>query len=209
MAEGSDKWARVMKQVSEKNPDLVEFRLDRIRDSKTLESIAKKKGTFRTIATDKAKRKPLAQKRLLCAASELGFDYVDVDLADPLGMIQELKSSNTQIIISHHDPSGTPDLRTLNAVLKQAQRSGADVCKIVTTAKHPRDNLIVLNFVERNAQTTRLVSFAMGKLGIPSRVLSPFFGAEFTFASLGESNQTAPGQLSIDKMRQAWQMLGT
>ena len=80
--------------------------------------------------------------------------------------------------------------------------------KIVTTAKYPRDNLTVLNFVENNATTARLVSFAMGPLGIPSRVLSPLFGAEFTFASLGEQSRTAEGQLSIDNLRNVWQILG-
>jgi 3-dehydroquinate dehydratase type I len=82
------------------------------------------------------------------------------------------------------------------------------VCKIVTAAKHPRDNLTILSFVESNASTSRLVSFAMGQIGIPSRVLATLYGAEFTFASLGEESQTAEGQLSIDNLRKVWQILG-
>ncbi len=72
-------------------------------------------------------------------------------------------------------------------------RTGSDVCKIVTTAVHPRDNLSILRFIEERSAETRLVSFAMGRHGIPSRVLSPLFGAEFTFASLTETSKTADG----------------
>jgi 3-dehydroquinate dehydratase len=48
----------------------------------------------------------------------------------------------------------------------------------------------------------------MGKLGIASRVLSPFFGAEFTFASIDDQSKTAEGQMSIDDLRWVWKMLG-
>lgn len=210
MVEGRDKVAALMKQISKKNPDLVEFRLDKIKDSTTLEYIAESKRIFKIIATDKANRDPSRRRRLLLTAAWLGFDFVDVDLGErPRQIIHELKSSKTQIIISHHDLSGTPNLRNLNSILERAKRTGADVCKIVTTARHPRDNLRVLNFVENNARSTRLVSFAMGKLGVPSRVLSPLFGAEFTFASLGANTQTAEGQLTIDNLRHTWQILGT
>jgi 3-dehydroquinate dehydratase/shikimate dehydrogenase len=86
--------------------------------------------------------------------------------------------------------------------------AGGDVCKIVTTAVHPRDNLTILDFLERHSQSTRLVSFAMGSVGTPSRILSPLFGGEFTFASIDEKSTTAEGQLSIDHLRTVWQLLG-
>ena len=48
---------------------------------------------------------------------------------------------------------------------------------------------------------TPVVYFAIGKLGVPSRVISPIFGAEFTFAAMNEESRTAVGQLSIDDLR--------
>jgi 3-dehydroquinate dehydratase type I len=52
-----------------------------------------------------------------------------------------------------------------------------------------------------------LVCFCMGEKGKVSRLLSPMFGAYFTFASL-EGDSTAPGQMSIAEMRNAYALLG-
>jgi 3-dehydroquinate dehydratase len=47
----------------------------------------------------------------------------------------------------------------------------------------------------------------MGELGKTSRLLSPIFGAFFTFASLEKGSETAPGQISIKEMRTAYSLL--
>lgn len=96
----------------------------------------------------------------------------------------------------------------MREVLEAEAKTGADMCKVVTTALQARDNLTVLDFVAEEAAKVSLVSFAMGQRGIPSRVLSPLFGAAFTFASLTEESKTAEGQLSMDQLRNAWQILG-
>jgi 3-dehydroquinate dehydratase type I len=85
---------------------------------------------------------------------------------------------------------------------------GGDICKIVTTATQPADNLSILGFINKCSRLTKIVSFAMGNLGIASRVLSPFFGAEFTFASIDDQSKTAEGQISIDDLRRIWENLG-
>jgi 3-dehydroquinate dehydratase len=53
-----------------------------------------------------------------------------------------------------------------------------------------------------------MVCFAMGKLGKPSRLLSPVFGSFFTIASLESERKTAQGQLTIREMRSAYEALG-
>jgi 3-dehydroquinate dehydratase type I len=78
----------------------------------------------------------------------------------------------------------------------------------VTSATKANDNLTILDFVSKSAKVTKIVSFAMGKLGVPSRVLSPVFGAEFTFAAIDDDSKTAVGQLSIDNIRDVWKLLG-
>ena len=210
MVEGSDKIDNLMEQISNKKPELVEFRFDKISDLSILDTIAQAKKEFKTIATDKAQRDTTSRKKFLQTAAELGFNFVDLDVDDPHSseFIPTLRGSKTQLIISYHDLSGTPDQNVLSEVLNREKSCGGNVYKIVTTAKYPRDNLTVLSFVENNAATARLVSFAMGPLGIPSRVLSPLFGAEFTFASLREQSRTAEGQLTIDNLRNVWKILG-
>lgn len=200
---------QLMGLISEKNPDLVEFRLDKLSSFGALQEIARKK-TFPAIATDKSNRDAdMTSERLLAAASA-GFELVDVDLYSPLAStaVRQVKALGAEAIVSFHDLLKTPSRDELKGVLDSQIRTGSDVCKIVTTAVHPRDNLSILRFIEERSAETRLVSFAMGRHGIPSRVLSPLFGAEFTFASLTEASKTADGQLTIDNLRSVWQLLG-
>ena len=84
----------------------------------------------------------------------------------------------------------------------------ADVCKIITTAKSVEDNLVVLDFVSKSSKHAKLVCFAMGEFGKTSRLLSPVFGAFFTFACLDKKRKTAKGQLTIQEMKQAYRTLG-
>jgi 3-dehydroquinate dehydratase-1/3-dehydroquinate dehydratase/shikimate dehydrogenase len=147
---------------------------------------------------------------LLLSAAEIGFDFIDVDISFPSArsIIKELKTHDARVIASHHDSLKTPPERRLIQLLRIERNIGGDICKIVTTATQPADNLIVLRFISKCSDMTKIVSFAMGKLGITSRVLSPFFGAEFTFASIDDRSRTAEGQMSIDDLRRMWKILG-
>ena len=198
---------QLIKQIVTKKPDLVEFRLDKLREARLLEEIGHKK-SFPAIATDKSNRGPLMTLELLSQAALAGFELVDVELASSESTVRQLKSKGAEIILSFHDYSRTPSTRELMKVLNEERKAGGDICKIVTTANKAHDNLTILDFVEDEAANTRLVSFAMGTHGIPSRVLSPLFGAEFTFAAISHESGTADGQLSIDELRSAWQILG-
>jgi 3-dehydroquinate dehydratase len=48
----------------------------------------------------------------------------------------------------------------------------------------------------------------MGELGRVSRLLSPLFGGYFTFASLERGSETAAGQMTIQEMKSAYELLG-
>jgi hypothetical protein len=50
--------------------------------------------------------------------------------------------------------------------------------------------------VQDQSLNAHVVGIAMGEEGLISRVLSPRAGAAFTFASLSEGSETAPGQVS-------------
>jgi 3-dehydroquinate dehydratase len=52
-----------------------------------------------------------------------------------------------------------------------------------------------------------MVSFAMGPLGLASRVLCPLIGGYFTYASLGEGKESAPGQLTVDQLKGIYRMM--
>ena len=198
----------LMEQITSKRPDLLEVRLDKLEDQRILEEIAARK-SFPVIATDKSERGLTSKLEMLSYAARVGFDMVDLDLAtSDVASIKQLKSKGAEVILSFHNYSETPARDQLTKILEAEKKLGCDICKIVTTARLPRDTLTVLDFIQSESTGVRLVSFAMGPHGIPSRILSPWFGAEFTFASLSDKSKTADGQLTIDELRSAWRVLG-
>jgi len=150
------------------------------------------------------------RQKILMDAAKNGFEYVDIDLSTPnmRKLIVDLREVGAKPIVSFHDFNRTPELSQLNKVLEEEIALGADICKIVTTARHVEDNLTTLNFVSKASKKAKIVCFAMGELGKPSRLLSPVFGAFFTFASIDEKRKTAKGQLTIQEMRRAYELLG-
>jgi 3-dehydroquinate dehydratase type I len=150
------------------------------------------------------------RQKILVEAAKNGFAYVDVDLGTPnqTELISLLHEAGVKVIVSFHDFEQTPAVEQLNKLLDEEVALGADVCKIITTAKSVKDNLTTLNFVSEASKKTKIVCFAMGELGEQSRLVSPAFGAYFTFACLSEKRKTAKGQLTIHEMNSAYEALG-
>ena len=207
---------KALRRLETHNPDLIEIRFDLIEASSSISEI--RDATDRPlIATNRLKNQGglfagSEQERLLTLRQAVleSFDYIDIELKtkDLNRMVRRVKRRGSKVIISYHNSSFTPSQNMFQSILSQEKRAGADVCKIVCTARTHDDNLRCLTFVNTHAHRSKLVCFAMGKLGRPSRILSPLFGAAFTFASLDDHTTTAQGQLSIDNMRNVWGLLG-
>ena len=71
------------------------------------------------------------------------------------------------------------------------------VAKVVTTAKSVDDNATTLRLCSEFPG--RVVSFCMGELGLPSRLMSMFFQSPILYSAL-PNEPVAPGQLSIQTM---------
>jgi 3-dehydroquinate dehydratase type I len=139
----------------------------------------------------------------LTQAIQSGFEYADLELTTRSlrDNVRRLKRDGAGIVISYHVKDRTPSLQTLESILLKEKRAGADICKIVGTARSYEDNLRCLTFLSQHAGRGKLVCFLMGRLGIPSRILSPLFGGYFTFASSGIGSATALGQIPITSLR--------
>ncbi|MEM2967708.1 MAG: type I 3-dehydroquinate dehydratase [Candidatus Bathyarchaeia archaeon] len=204
---------QLIEKVEAEQADFIEVRLDRLEDCigniDALRDVAAY-GKTPKIATDRASRSKSEQRQLLLDAAKSGFEYVDVDLytSELNALVKELKALGTKAIVSFHKFDGSLTLSELNSLLEREIASGADVCKIVTTAKHIEDNLVILNFTVAAADRTKLVCFCMGELGKVSRLLSPLFGGFFTFAALERGSETAAGQMTIQEMKAAYELLG-
>jgi len=205
-----------IEKAENQGADFIEVRLDSLKKHKELADITHCSNTP-LIATN---RSPECQgkflgnenerKKILLDAARNGFEYVDVELSTSglKEIVGNLHGMGVKPIVSFHDFDETPSSSQLNEILRREIDSGADVCKIVTTARLVEDNLTMLDFISKASKGARIVCFSMGDLGKPSRLLSPVFGAFFTIASLESGRKTASGQLTIQEMRTVYKTLG-
>jgi 3-dehydroquinate dehydratase type I len=200
---------RLIEKAEEANADLIEVRLDSIENRGEVVDLATN-GKTPKIATDRSSRPEIEQRQVLLSAAKSGFEYVDVALSTPQlkDLVKELKGQGAKPIVSFHKFDGSLGISELNSLLEKEISSGAEVCKIVTTAKRLEDNLTTLNFVSAASSKAKLVCFCMGEHGKVSRLLSPLFGGFFTFASLEQGNKTASGQMTIQEIKTAYELLG-
>lgn len=145
----------------------------------------------------------------LYRAVEIGADIVDVELATTdLEKVISAVKPRAQCLLSFHDVERTPPFAQLKGAVDSQLCMGADICKVVTTAHSFDDSLTVLRLV-REFSHVRLLAFAMGPQGVPSRILCPLVGGEFTFASLAQGRESAPGQVTAARLRAIYEMMGS
>ncbi|MGO9136511.1 MAG: shikimate dehydrogenase [Syntrophales bacterium] len=152
---------------------------------------------------------------VLKEAVHLGADYVDVELYTPEALRKDVLAAasthdnRTRVIISHHDFSKTPSLKTLKSIFHDCVECGASVAKIVTLAKSPEDNLTVLSLIPyARDRKNDIIAFCMGEQGRESRIMAPLLGSYFSFASLKDGLASAPGQLTVSEMEDVLNLAG-
>jgi len=108
-----------------------------------------------------------------------------------------LKNTKTNLLISWHDFSKTPNASFLKTMAKKMTQFSKNI-KIVTTANSIKDTLNVLALY-RSQKNTNLIAFAMGDYGRMSRILCTQLGSPYTYVSLGKP--IAPGQFSLNEIK--------
>jgi len=112
-------------------------------------------------------------------------------------LVNFIKKSKTDILVSWHDFKKTPNSSSLNKMLKQMRKFSKFV-KIVTSAKSSNDASRILSLYSQSVKTN-LIAFAMGNEGRISRILCLHLGSPFTYVTLGKP--VAPGQFSLDAIK--------
>ena len=197
--------------------EMAEIRLDRcsLTDSETetcFESDVPLVATCRVsevMASDPSlseiKAASLCEERL-CRAIKAGARYVDVEVEAPKYMSKRVRScaqeNGTVFIKSFHDFSGTGSCEELKAVVEKCLHIGADIVKIVTTARTADETERVLSLYDEFAPE-KLIAFSMGDAGRESRMQCLAKGAPYTYAALTEEDAAAPGQWSAAEMSSA------
>lgn len=143
-------------------------------------------------------------ERRLTKAVEAGAAYIDLEIEAPAPMSKRLRKAaqeNGSIVIrSYHDFDGTPSREKLAETAALCREFGAEVIKIVTTARCAADAQTVLSLYD---DFDRLIAFCMGEAGRQSRLDCLAKGAPYTYAALTEEEATAPGQWTTEPMKKA------
>ena len=132
-------------------------------------------------------------------------EAVDIEMCAPEKdrIIQKAKNENVTVIISSHFFDSTPPVDEIINIYRIGNEAGADITKIATMPKSPKDVLKLLEAA--NAVEGTVCAIAMGKVGTYSRVIGGLYGSVLTYGCIGKP--VAPGQLRIDKLKAAMEML--
>ncbi len=158
----------------------------------------------RLIATHRSGSRPQAERRILMAAAiEAGASYVDIDLHSEIKYTESLvalaRKHGCRVIVSFHDHQSTPESLELKSIIRRCLGAGADIVKIACRVLRARDNARLMGLLDSEVP---LVIVGMGRLGRITRIMGPFMGSLFSYASPGPGSETAPGQIDLETLQE-------
>ncbi|MCD4704138.1 MAG: type I 3-dehydroquinate dehydratase [Methanosarcinaceae archaeon] len=134
-------------------------------------------------------------------------DAVDIELSTNKDirdkLVRNAREHNTTVIISSHDLSRTPSREQMKKILDDSFKAGADIAKLAVMPQCLQD---VLNLLQVTLDSTGSVStISMDTMGSHTRIIAPCYGSVLTYGAVDRS--VAPGQLRVDQLRQAMEMI--
>ncbi len=214
-------------QVLPRQPDSLEWRVDKFTAARDVQAVSKALGALREtigniplIFTCRSideggfqEISPDDRLHVNKAAIASGLvDLVDTELSNGEAMVGEVRQAclktGTRLILSYHNFEKTPEANFITDRLCAAQKLGGDVAKAAVMPKNYGDVLTLLN-ATYTARTELLeipiITMAMGSEGAITRIAGGLFGSDLTFA-IGQAS-SAPGQIPIADLRKAWSVL--
>jgi 3-dehydroquinate dehydratase / shikimate dehydrogenase len=160
----------------------------------------------RTASGGKFKGSIVSQLNLLAKAAAAGCQLIDVELQTAAkckpDQLQKLRT-RAGLILSFHDFRAT---KNLDETLEKMRAHPADFYKVVGTATTLFDNVTMIKFLAKQGDRNSLIGMSMGEQGIISRVLGVRAGSVFTFASATAGEETAPGQVTAQDLRNVYRI---
>ena len=145
---------------------------------------------------------------LLSAAIRSGATYVDIEYESDEEYRQPIidlaKRLHSKVIVSYHNFELTPDIDSLNNIIRNSFEMGADIVKLAVMPQSVADCARIMSLYEAHRN---IIAFAMGDMGKITRVAAPLLGGIFTYASVDEMHLAAPGQLSVSQLEVIYRML--
>ncbi|GLT60536.1 hypothetical protein SLA2020_332980 [Shorea laevis] len=214
MAESVEQMVKDMYEAKAQGADVVEVRLDHINNFKPqeeLEIILKNKPLPVIIvyrpkwAGGQYEGDDNSRLEALCLASDLGADYIDLELkvASDQMMTQKLnRSCITEVIVSHHVNGGVPSDEELRELVKSMKATGADIIKLIANASDITELARMFQLLSYSQVPT--LAYSEGERGLMSQLLCPKFGGALIYASI--NGNSVPGLPTLDSLRHAYKL---
>lgn len=150
----------------------------------------------------------IERRNLLTSAIKSGANYVDIEIESPeqyrKDIISVARDYKCKVIISYHNYYSTPNAGELFGIISQCFDFGADIAKIVCKANKQSEFARLLSLYETDK---KIISFGMGEEAKFTRIVAPFLGAPFTYASFGKGKETSEGQIDYINLQKAIEIL--
>ncbi len=212
--------------MSNKDFDIVEWRVDWFEDILNPDSIRRASRILRGILD----HKPILftfrssqeggkmeigmeyyRKINTMAIAERLADMIDIELFCGDAIVTDIVSAahknGMPVIISNHDFEKTPPQAELVSRMHRAEALGADILKISVMPQSRQDVLELLSATEQMSRESEcpLITMSMGSRGVISRLSGEVFGSAVTFGTIGLAS--APGQIEIDALHYVLDLL--
>jgi len=140
-------------------------------------------------------------RRLLLAEFLPVASALDIELRSARsfqGLLREAEDRGVRKIVSYHNFSATPNLSRLRNIISQAAQQRADIIKVATFLRGPRD-LAVLLQLQASAGGAPLATMGMGPMGRVSRLALAAAGSRLVYGYLDRAQ--VPGQWPAVELR--------
>ena len=207
-------------------PDIVEWRadmfegiLDEAQRSEALETISYLLGgvpilfTFRSHFEGGNKEITAEEYSLLNVWASRRKEIAMIDIEGrrgdfvPKDLVKLIHADGKPVITSAHFLDSTPSAEKMADILRELDAAEGDVLKLAVMPSEAQD---VLNLMQATLWMCKetphpVVTMAMGKLGVVSRLSGSLTGSSMTFSTAGDAS--APGQLPAEIVRDILEQL--
>lgn len=195
------------RSAMEKGADLVEVRFDLMpnlpQDLSAFKQVQIPKiATLRTVAQGGGySGKEQSRLEFFQRALRSGFEMLDLELGSDLMERRERELRRAGIICSYHDFEVTPSTSNILEALIKASAAEA-LPKGAFMINNCQDLLTIAEVARMFSSTEKeFVLIGMGELGALTRVCADALGCAFTYVSLEQGREAAPGQLDLATMK--------
>lgn len=213
--------------VKQLNPDMIEWRVDVFEQADDLKAVqvmlaklSRQLINIPLIFTFRSHKeggnKKITDKQyvdlLTTAIDSNAIDLIDIELffneAEVKSLIKRAKGNQIYTVLSNHDFTKIPAKEEILSRVLSMQELGADIAKIAVMPNSPADVLTLLeatNMMKAKHIDLPIITMAMGRIGLISRLTGEIFGSAATFAA--GKNISAPGQVAVADLRNVLSVL--